>query len=214
MPVICHQSLESHGIVCEWDETAAELDGLGIDTGRSRHGEFRGHGGGCDGSECQVHHALHGRRLRQQVRPRRRDGILRRAGARPRGPGQADARPRGGSDHRRHAAQSPSARVKIGATPRKANSAPSSRLLRLTRQPRHRAPLQRTAITSYVYPVPTCSEASASSASTCRPRGPCAPRAIRRTASSPSSRSTTWRPGSTSNPMQLRLTNLPPNAAA
>ena len=72
VPTICHQCLESHGLVAEWDDdggltvwaSTQAVTGTAEAAGRVLLGpEDR-----PAGQQGQVHHALHGRRLRQQVR--------------------------------------------------------------------------------------------------------------------------------------------------
>ena len=109
VPAICHQCLESHGLVAEWDKDGG-LDRVGLDAGRvparrpnwpgtSRQVQAR-----SAGQQGQVHHALHGRRFRQQVRPRHPGHRRRRAGAEGQGARQAHARSRQRDHGRRQSA--------------------------------------------------------------------------------------------------------------
>ena len=115
VPVISHQCLESHGLVAEWD-----ADG-GLTVWASTQAtvgdrQRAGRAVRSPADQGQVHHALHGRRLRQQVRPGHPGHRRRRAGPQGRGAGQAHARPRRGSHRRPATGRRPTARSRSAAT--------------------------------------------------------------------------------------------------
>ena len=88
-----HTSLETHGCLCEWDgDKLTAWVSTQACTARARDLP----GAEDPASQRSGHHRVHGRRLRQQVRPRtRRASLCARAGEEGRQAGQADARSQG-----------------------------------------------------------------------------------------------------------------------
>ena len=97
--VITHVCLETHGCVCEWegDKLTAWVSTQGVHQAQDR---LRGRPQDSAG-ERPRHHAVHGRRLRQQVRAGLAGHHLREAGAAGQGAGEADARSQGRASRHR-----------------------------------------------------------------------------------------------------------------
>ena len=176
-----HVCLETHGCVCEWDgdKLTAWVSTQAV------HGTRAGFAQALEIPQANVRviTAVHGRRLRQQVRPRRAGHHLREAGEAGRRAGQADARSQGRAPRR------PATGRRRSRTSRPASTADgmltafdARELGHRRRRRRRRASRCRTSTSSR-----TAGARTRTSTSTPASSARCARRAIRRAASSPKS---------------------------
>ena len=160
-----------------------QADGVGLDAGRARHARRLRRGAQDPAGERPRHHRVHGRRLRQQVRPRRAGRHLREAGEEGRRAGEADARPQGRASRHAATVRRPTRRSRRASTRRR-----HARRVRRgdagARAARRRARASRCRTSTRSR---TAAGATRTSSPTPASSARCARRAIRRAASSPRS---------------------------